>query len=56
MKKGELTFETIVIAILVLLVLVILIIAYHSQLAELFSYFNNIISSTTESAKDIKLK
>ena len=56
MKKGDLSFETIVIAILALVILVILIIVYHKQIAELFGSFGELIKGTTGAAKDIKLK
>ncbi len=45
MKRGDLSFDTIVIAILAILVLVILAIVFHKQLAMLLSPLTEMIKS-----------
>ena len=47
MKRGDLSFDTIVIAILALLVLVILAIIFHKQLAMLLEPLTRTIESAT---------
>lgn len=53
MKKGDLTFNTIVLAILAILVLVVLAIIFHKQLSMLIKPLTQIIESATGLSGDI---
>tara|TARA_Y100000310_G_scaffold336790_1_gene422287 strand:- start:177 stop:356 length:180 start_codon:yes stop_codon:yes gene_type:complete len=53
MKRGDLSFNTIVVAILAVIVLVVLAIIFHKQLAMLLKPLTETIESATSLSSDI---
>ena len=56
MKKGELTIQWIVIAIIAILFLVILILVYQGQLGRLVDGFSGLISNVIGTADEANLQ
>tara|TARA_Y100000310_G_scaffold338796_1_gene429501 strand:+ start:5938 stop:6120 length:183 start_codon:yes stop_codon:yes gene_type:complete len=56
MKKGEITIQWLVVAIIAILFLVILVIVYQSELSQLFGGTQDIIDNVLGNSKDLNIE